>query len=80
VPTTGRNEGDCIEFLRAGGTVAVVFRTKNSDRFPDTWHGFPVLNGDETDIRFRDPPGYVVGLTAKGTALRDDTGWVEETE
>jgi len=77
---SGANLTDCLKFLRLGGTVAVVFRTRNTDRFPDTWHGFPVLNGDETDIRYRDPPGHVVALTAKGTAMKDNTGWVEDCE
>ena len=68
-----RNEADCLRVLAAGGTVAVVFATKD---IPATWQGYPVVNGDETDLRFTDPPGHVVGLYAKGTAASDDSGFV----
>jgi hypothetical protein len=58
--------------LAKGGTVAVVFR----DEVPWAWHGRDVINGDEHDFRFRDPKGVYVGLTAKGRAKKDDTGFV----
>ena len=73
-----KNGEECRNFLHYGGTVAVVFRTRDPAAFPKTWNGYPVINGDETDIRFRDPAGTVVGLTAKGSAMRDRTGWVQE--
>ena len=46
-----------------------------------TWHGekfhnHPAINGDETDIRFDDPPGAWVVLYAKGGALKDTSGFV----
>lgn len=45
-------------------------RTKVSDGyqfdFPKTWHGYPVIDGDDTDLRFLDPTGVVVGLSIKG--------------
>jgi len=65
-----RNENLCMEFLRDGGTVAVVF-----DRLPTTWRGYPVRDGDLDDLRFLDTPG-VVGLKAKGRATQDATGFV----
>lgn len=71
-------QAEALMTLRAGGTVAIVFRTKDSDAFPSTWNGFPVINGDESDVRFRDPAGCVVGLTAKGKAMQDTTGFVQE--
>ncbi len=67
------NQEDCIKVLRAGGTVAVVFSTKH---IPETWEGFTVVNGDKTDMRFADAPGSVVGLYAKGSASKDETGFV----
>jgi hypothetical protein len=70
------NESACMEVLAAGGTVAVVFQTKG---LPATYKGFPVISGDETDMRFTDAPGSVVGLYAKGTAKRDDSGFVVPT-
>lgn len=59
------NLADCMDALANGVNVAVVFSTS---RFPATWHGFRVINGDESDLRFRDPAGVVVGLKAKGSA------------
>ena len=66
------NEAQCIEVLKRGGNVAVVFRKS----LPTHWNGFPVINGDENDLRFLDPKGVVVGLTAKGKAKTDTTGFV----
>jgi hypothetical protein len=37
---------------------------------------FPVINGDETDLRFLDAKGVIVGLRAKGKARKDTTGFV----
>lgn len=59
--------------LAAGMNVAAVFRSK---RLPETFLGRPVINGDETDLRFTDPAGVVVGLYAKGKATRDTSGFV----
>ncbi|MBD9511931.1 hypothetical protein IB265_34850 [Ensifer sp. ENS10] len=35
-----------------------------------------VFNGDDTDLRFLDPTGVIVGLYAKGRAKRDTSGFV----
>jgi len=67
------NEAQCLEVLKRGGNVAVVFRGKT---LPTHWNGFPVINGDENDLRFLDPKGVVVGLTAKGKAKSDTSGFV----
>jgi hypothetical protein len=66
------SEADARTVLEGGGNVAVVFRGV----LPKDWFGFPVLDGDETDMRFLDPPGVVVGLRAKGTAKGDTSGFV----
>lgn len=66
------NESQCIDVLKRGGNVAVVFRKS----LPKDWQGFPVINGDENDLRFLDPKGVVVGLVAKGKAKTDTTGFV----
>ena len=58
------NESKALELLAAGHNVAVVFA---SDSLPDSWKGFPVIDGDEHDVRFLDAPGSVVGLRLKGT-------------
>lgn len=67
------NQEKCFEVLCSGGTVAVVFDSKN---IPDEWETFPVINGDETDLRFLDPRSSVVGLYAKGYGTRDESGFV----
>lgn len=59
--------------LRYGGNVAVVFDKVDVSK---TWNGFPIVDGDLSDVRFRDPPGTVVGLKAKGTARHADTPFV----
>jgi len=54
-----------------GLNVAAVFRS-----LPETYLGRPVINGDETDLRFLDPKGVIVGLKAKGKARKDTSGFV----
>jgi hypothetical protein len=44
---------------------------------PETYNGLPVYNGDESDLRFLDPKGVIVGLYAKGKAKKDTTGFVK---
>jgi hypothetical protein len=70
------NDADCILVLKNGGNVAVVF----SGELPASWYGFPVVDGDETDGRPNDARGVVVGLTAKGKAKRDASGFVQISE
>jgi len=60
--------------LEMGGNVAVVFR----NQLPKTWKGYEVINGDENDLRFRDPKPCIVGLIEKGLAKKDQTGFVQE--
>ena len=38
--------------------------------------GFPVIDGDDTDVRFMDPVGVWVGLSPKGKAKKDKSGFV----
>jgi len=56
-----------------GTNMAVVFRDK---ALPTGFAGMPVINGDKDDLRFLDLKGSVVGLYAKGRAVRDTTGFV----
>ena len=37
-----------------------------------------VVDGDETDLRFLDGKGKIVGLKEKGLAKKDETGFVLE--
>lgn len=62
------------KILSLGGNVAVVFRGS----LPETYLGFPVVDGDENDLRFKDEKGVIVGLVEKGLAKKDETGFVVE--
>jgi len=78
--TFSKNEANDVESevaLKLGANVAVVFNTKKGEALPETWKGFPVFDGDDTDARFLDPKGgYVIGLRAKGQAKKDKTNFV----
>ena len=67
------NEAQCIEVLRAGGNVAVVFAGPR----PTNWQGFPTIDGDAHDLRHLDGRGVVVALSPKGNkAKKDQSGFV----
>lgn len=59
--------------LKQGHNVAVVF-----NNVPTEYLGHEVINGDDHDLRFLDKKGVVVGLTAKGEAKKDKSGFVEQ--
>jgi len=63
-----------IALCKSGGNVAVVFR----DHLPKTWLGIEVIDGDDSDLRFQDRKGVIVGLLEKGLAKKDETGFVVE--
>jgi hypothetical protein len=65
------NQAQVELIANMGGNVAVVF-----NELPGTYLGKPVVDGDETDLRFLDPKGVVVGLKAKGKAKKDSSGFV----
>lgn len=70
------NWNECLEALELGYNVAVVF-----NKIPETYQGYKVINGEESDLRFldgtgEDGKGLIVGLTAKGKAKFDKTGFV----
>lgn len=54
-----------------GMNIAAVFH-----KLPEQYIGRPVINGDDTDLRFLDPKGVIVGLKAKGKAKKDTSGFV----
>jgi hypothetical protein len=70
------NEKDCLAALDNGINVAVVFSTKKGEKLPDEYLKREVINGDEHDLRFLDKKGVIVGLTAKGRAKKDTSGFV----
>jgi hypothetical protein len=75
------NDNDVIEAMKQGYNIAMVFQLKKTLDMPD-YHvignkAVPVFNGDESDLRFLDPKGVVVGLYAKGKAKKDTSGFVK---
>jgi hypothetical protein len=71
------NDLDILMAKQQGYNIAVVFDLKKTEDMPETYYNRPVFNGDESDLRFLDPKGVVVGLYAKGKAKKDTTGFVK---
>lgn len=71
---SGNNAQACVDALLAGHNVAMVFH----GGLPESFAGFPVIDGDRHDLRHLDRKGgVIVGLTPKGTkAKRDTSGFV----
>jgi len=77
---TESNDNVAAAILARGGKVAAIFRDKATvQRAIDRgFMGAPVVNGDETDIRFLDPRGSVIALFAKGKAKKHTGGMVRD--
>ena len=73
------NYMDCKRAVAEGLNVAVVFGIKKGTAMPKKFfnHNLSVFNGDDSDLRFLDPKGCVVGLYAKGKAKKDTSGFVK---
>jgi hypothetical protein len=71
------NDSDVEKAIAQGYNVAVVFGIKKTLPMPADYLNMPVFNGDESDLRFLDPKGSVIGLYAKGKAKKDNTGFVK---
>ncbi len=71
------NDNDVVKAIQQNYNVATVFGIKKTLPMPETYNGLPVFNGDESDLRFLDPKGVVVGLYAKGKAKKDTSGFVK---
>lgn len=67
------NQKTVSQVLESGGNVAVVFAGKV---LPASYLGKKVVNGDESDLRFLDEKNVVVGLSSKGKAKKDESGFV----
>lgn len=79
------NHDEVVEVLNGGGNVAVVFENE----LPESYLGYPVINGDRDDLRFLDENNVVVGLKYKkasvkgGKSINDeaiDSGFVVSNE
>ena len=71
------NDADVYRAISEGYNIATVFGLKKTEPMPESYMGLPVFNGDESDLRFLDPKGVIVGLYAKGKAKKDTTGFVK---
>ena len=79
------NDTEVLKAYQSGMNIAMVFGVKKTDALPTDYTmvggGFtataPVFNGDESDLRFLDPRGTIVGLYAKGKARKDSSGFVK---
>lgn len=81
------NDAQAAEALDNGFNVAAVFRVKRGHPLPKRfqlnvgplWHGpIRVIDGDAHDFRPIDPRGVIVGLRAKGEAIKDRHGFVRD--
>jgi hypothetical protein len=59
----------------ANQRTAVVFQ--NRADIPETFRGWTVIDGDDTDVRHIEPVGVVVALYAKGKARKEKNGFVQ---
>lgn len=67
------NADEVATEMARGLNIASVFPAK---KVPETHLGRTVIDGDETDVRFLDPEGVVVGLRIKGSRGKaDQTGF-----
>ena len=71
------NDKDVEKAILQGYNVATVFGLKKTEPMPAVYNGRPVFNGDDSDLRFLDPKGVIVGLYAKGKAKKDTSGFVK---
>lgn len=59
----------------ANQRTAVVFQNRSD--IPESFRGWPVIDGDDTDVRHIEPQQVVVALYAKGKAKKDYSGFVQ---
>lgn len=70
---TSENHYAMRRFLQDGGTATVLFRNRP---FPETYNGFPVIDGTLDDRRWLDPPGHIIGLDPLGSMRHTTSGFV----
>jgi Gene product 88 len=78
--TFSRSESNqqAVETVAAAGVnVAVVFAGKT---LPASYLGKTVVSGDESDLRFLDAKNVIVGLSSKGKAKKDESGFVVDVK
>ena len=81
---SGENKQDCLYALENGVNVAVPIlnEIKALQHLPSLWHpkklwGYPVINGENSDLRFLDnKQGAIVALKPKGSLIHDTSGFL----
>ena len=79
---TKGNRIEALKLLNSGKRVAAVYdHNQDLPKFQEFHYKgksfkFPVIDADNTDLRFKDPGGIICGLTAKGPARNSKTGFV----
>jgi len=68
------NLNNVKKILKTKYNIATVFRNK----LPKKWMGRRVIDGDVSDLRHLDPKKVVVGLRAKGKAIKNFNGFVQD--
>jgi hypothetical protein len=72
------NIADALDALEHGINVAVAFHVTRGHALPVSYMGREVIDGDVSDLRFKDSKqGVIVGLRAKGRARKDTSGFVK---
>jgi hypothetical protein len=67
------------QMFAKGYNVAIVFDTPKNKPLPTMYKGRPVIDGRVHDLRFLDPQGVWVGLSALGDGKKDTSGFVVHT-
>jgi hypothetical protein len=70
------NDDKVEQMFVAGYNVAIVFDTPKNKPLPTEYMGRPVIDGRTHDLRFLDPKGVWVGLSALADAKKDTSGFV----
>ena len=76
------NDRACARALSLGFRVAVVFKDDLTTILAKHqwasmhYMGASVIDGDGTDLRYKEPGGVIVALKAKGKARKDQSGFV----
>lgn len=74
------NDADVAKAIDQGYNIAVVFGVKKGKALPENYMGLPVIDADDTDLRFldsKDGKQVVAGLHMKGKAVKDTSGFVK---
>lgn len=70
------NDHQVQEMFDAGMNTAIVFDTPKNKPLPETYMGRKVIDGRTHDLRFLDPQGVWVGLSALGDGKKDESGFI----